>query len=79
MKAGRPTIHIKPVLKLTKKQRLFIDESLKKHNAVRLDTIGILTVRSIKARKLYHNFSDKVITIKAHKRLHLVGNICNEK
>lgn len=57
-------------IKLPKDLEKEIIESILKEGRLRLVRIGIFELRTVKSRKLFHNFSDKIITIRKHKRLH---------
>lgn len=45
---------------------------LKKHKRVRVLGLGTFEVRKVKEKKSYHNFSNKVIKIPAHNRIHFL-------
>lgn len=69
-KAGRPRKYNYPKVIIGKQRREYFRDSLKHHGGVEIENVGVFTVRHIKPRKLYHNFSDKVISIPKKVRIH---------
>lgn len=72
-KLGRPFERkVLPQFALTHEQLYCFLTLLKKDGGVCIPEFGTMFIRSIKARRLRHNRSNKIITIAAHKKLHFV-------
>ncbi len=73
-KSGRPhSKRLFPAFPFTQPQLDLIVDSLRKHGGIVLPTLGILVLRRTNDRRLKHNFSGKVITIKGRKKLHIIN------
>ena len=57
-------------LKLNNSNIEFLFESLKTDGMVRILGLGVFTIRKMKSRTFFHDFSKKTITTKAHNKLH---------
>lgn len=53
----------------------FNEALLYEDKKVRLLGIGTFELRKIKSRKLFHNFSNKVITIPKYKKIHFTPSL----
>ena len=57
-------------LKLNKKQFDYFYESLRNKGLVRVSKIGVFTIRRMKPRRFYHNYSDRQIVSSGRNKLH---------
>lgn len=57
-------------LKLKPKDLNFIYDSLEKEGLVRVSKLGVFTIKRMKPRRFYHNFSDKQVVSAGRNKLH---------
>jgi len=57
----------------------YLFKTLASHKRVKIIRLGIFEVRKVKARKLFHNFSGKIITIPRHARIHFRPSLTIKK
>lgn len=67
---ARPFNNPKLNIALHELENKFIFESLKKKGLVRVFDLGVFTIKKMKGRKFYHNFSGEEIETPVHNKLH---------
>jgi nucleoid DNA-binding protein len=72
-KAGRPVeINYPTISTLSSRSFKAFSETLFHKGVISIPNIGKFELRKTKSRRTYHNFSDKVITVKGRQRVHFV-------
>lgn len=74
-KVGRPSEKkVYPVIPFGPQSIELSFAYLKKHGGFCIPHLGVIVIRKVSSRKLFHNFSGKTIIIPAHKKIHLIPN-----